>query len=37
MVTALRNLSLLALTVEVCRYAWVALARPRPEDAAEPS
>ena len=36
-VTSLRNLSLLALTVEVCRYAWVALAPPRPEDAAEPS
>jgi hypothetical protein len=28
-VTTLRNLSLLVLTVEVCRYAWVALARPR--------
>jgi hypothetical protein len=28
-VTALRNLSLLVLTVEVCRYAWVALARAR--------
>ena len=36
-VTSLRNLLLLALTVEVCRYAWVALARPRPEDAAGPS
>jgi Glycosyltransferase family 87 len=29
-VTTLRNLSLLVLTVEVCRYAWSALARPRP-------
>jgi hypothetical protein len=36
-VTALRNLSLLVLTVEVCRYAWSALARPRadPADPAE--
>ena len=32
-VTALRNLSLLVLTVEVCRYAWSALARTRPEGA----
>ena len=32
-VTALRNLSLLVLTVEVCRYAWVALAPPRPRRA----
>ena len=33
-VTVLRNLSLLVLTVEVCRYAWTALApaRPRPHD-----
>jgi hypothetical protein len=28
-VTALRNLSLLVLTVELCRYAWIALARSR--------
>lgn len=28
-VTTLRNLSLLVLTVEVCRYAWTALARPQ--------
>nr|WP_269778693.1 glycosyltransferase family 87 protein [Microlunatus antarcticus] len=32
-VTALRNLSLLVLTVEVCRYAWLALAR---DSAVEP-
>ena len=35
-VTSLRNLSLLVLTVEICRYAWVALARPRPKDAPVP-
>ena len=29
-VTSLRNLSLLVLTVELCRYAWTALARSRP-------
>ncbi|MGI3780967.1 MAG: glycosyltransferase 87 family protein [Janthinobacterium lividum] len=33
-VTVLRNLSLLVLTVEVCRYAWTALARPRQDDPA---
>jgi glycosyl transferase family 87 len=32
-VTTLRNLSLLVLTVEVCRYAWTALARPLPRRA----
>ena len=36
-VTALRNLSLLVLTVEVCRHAWSALARPRAVPAADPS
>lgn len=33
-VTALRNLSLLLVTVETCRYAWSALARRGPEVAA---
>ena len=28
-VAALRNLALLVVTVEICRYAWSALARPR--------
>ena len=32
-VTSLRNLSLLVLTVEVCRYAWTALTRPAPRRA----
>ena len=31
-VTSLRNLSLLVLTVEVCRYAWSALARRVPDE-----
>ncbi len=36
-VTALRNLSLLVLTVEVCRYAWSALRRPARADRTVPA